>query len=68
MKITVKTVRELTEEQEKKIREIFGDEVIIDSIIDESIVGGIYIKVKDQMFDGTVTTILEDLRLKLIKE
>lgn len=59
----------LTEEQERtladKLAGIYGGEMSIHSIIDDSIMGGLVIRVGDEVIDGSLSTKFEKLRVGL---
>ena len=48
------------------VKQIVDKDVVLDTYVDESIIGGIVIKIGDQLLDGSVKTQLNDMR-KAIK-
>ncbi|MQG17151.1 MAG: ATP synthase F1 subunit delta [SAR202 cluster bacterium] len=48
------------------VRQIVHKEVVLDSHVDESIIGGVVIRIGDQLLDGSIKTQLNDMR-KAIK-
>ena len=48
------------------VRQIVDKEVVLDSHVDESIIGGVVIRIGDQLLDGSIKTQLNDMR-KAIK-
>lgn len=66
----VKTVTELTDEQKKKLIEKleakYNKKITLKTEIDKSILGGIFIKVKDDITDGTFRTKYEELRALML--
>ena len=69
----VTTTVPLTESQEKRIQEVFvkklgARKVLIKTIIDEEILGGVIIEIENKVFDGSIRANLESLRKQLVKE
>lgn len=62
----VKTAVELTEEQKEKLisklEAKYNKKIILKAEVDKSIIGGIYLKVKDDITDGTFRTKYKELR------
>jgi len=56
----------LSEEEKKELENVLKEylkkEVILDSKVDESIIGGVKIKIGDLVFDGTIKTQLEKFK------
>lgn len=50
----------------KSVGGLYGADVIINSVIDENVVGGLRVQVGDDIIDGSVATRLHDLRLALV--
>lgn len=67
----VKSVIELTEDQTLKLKEKlekkYNKTVIIKHEIDKSIIGGLYVKVGNDVIDGSVKSRLEDMRAIMLK-
>ncbi len=65
------TVYELSEEEKdeltKSLNSITDKEVELENIIDESIIGGIIVKVGDRVYDYSVKGQLDDLKESLLK-
>ncbi|MEG0288190.1 MAG: ATP synthase F1 subunit delta [Carnobacterium sp.] len=69
----VTTTVPLTESQEKRIQEVFikklgARKVLIKTIIDEEILGGVIIEIENKVFDGSIRANLESLKKQLVKE
>ncbi|SEQ98419.1 F0F1 ATP synthase subunit delta [Piscibacillus halophilus] len=67
----VYSVRELTEEETKQIQETFAKKMMINNlrinnIVDPSILGGVRIRIGNEIYDGTVKTQLKRLEQKLV--
>ncbi|GEL77249.1 F0F1 ATP synthase subunit delta [Tenuibacillus multivorans] len=67
----VYSVRELTDEETKQIQDVFAKKMTINTLrinntVDPSIIGGIKIRVGNQIYDGTVQTQLKRLEQKLV--
>ncbi|PKR77751.1 F0F1 ATP synthase subunit delta [Halalkalibacillus sediminis] len=67
----VYSVRELTEDERKNIEEVFTrklnkNTLRINNIIDPSIIGGLKIRIGNQIYDGTIGTQLSRLEQKLV--
>ncbi|GAB6169225.1 F0F1 ATP synthase subunit delta [Clostridium carnis] len=62
----VKTTIPLTEEEfnslKSKLENKYKKHVILEQIIDESILGGIYVRVSNDVIDGTVKSKLDELK------
>lgn len=62
----VKTTVPLTQEEFnnliKKLEEKYNKHIILEQIIDENILGGIYVRVNNDVIDGTVKSKLDELR------
>nr|HID13425.1 hypothetical protein [Anaerolineae bacterium] len=65
----VRSAAPLTEEQrgllKRRLRERFGEEFILRVEIDPSLIGGLVVRVKDQVFDGSVAGRLDALSERL---
>jgi len=69
--VTVQSVRELSEDEQASLKEIFKNqlskqEVIIKNEIDPSILGGIKAKVGNTIYDGSVSDKLNRLRNQIV--
>ncbi|MGV3024451.1 F0F1 ATP synthase subunit delta [Clostridium thermobutyricum] len=62
--LTTKQYDDLVEKLERK----YNKTVLLETKIDEGIIGGIYININNQIIDGTINKQYEDLRNKLLKE
>lgn len=62
--LTTKEYDDLVEKLEKK----YNKTVLLETKIDEDIIGGIYININNQIIDGTINKQYEELRNKLLKE
>lgn len=67
----VKSVIELTEDQtlrlKEKLEKKYNKTVIIKQEIDKSIIGGLYVRVGNDVIDGSVKSRLEDMRAIMLK-
>lgn len=70
IKGVVRTAVELTAEQYdeilKKLEEKYDKTVILTRELDQSLIGGVYIKINNQIIDGTIKGKYEELRKKLL--
>ncbi|XLQ19848.1 MAG: ATP synthase F1 subunit delta [Candidatus Moraniibacteriota bacterium] len=67
---TVVSARELTAQEQSKIQSFIkekysSDSVVINSVVDKEIKGGIIIKIKDEVLDGSVLGRLRKLKISL---
>ena len=69
MVVWVRSATPLTEEQrgllKRRLRERFGQEFVLRVEVDPSLIGGLVIRVKDQVFDGSVVGRLDALSERL---
>lgn len=67
----VKSVIPLTEEQESKLKEKlekkFNKNVILKYEIDKSILGGLYVRVGNEVIDGSIKSKLEEMKALILK-
>lgn len=67
----VKSVIEMTDEQTKRLKEKlekkYNKKVIIKHEIDKSILGGLYVRVGDDVIDGSIRSKLEEMRALMLK-
>jgi F-type H+-transporting ATPase subunit delta len=67
---TVTSAAPLTDDEtkaiERRLREMTGAEVEIEPVIDESLIGGLTVRVGDQLYDSSVRGRLERLRNELV--
>lgn len=67
----VKSVIDLTEDQKKRLKEKlenkYNKKVIIEHEIDKSIIGGLYVRVGNDVIDGSIKSKLEDMRALMLK-
>lgn len=68
--VLVKTAVELTEEErdllKKKLTKIYNSDIELDEIIDKDILGGVWVRVKDDVFDGTIKSKLDLMKKTLL--
>jgi len=64
-KIEIISAHELTPAELTMVKKHFGEDVIIKETIDTKILGGVIIKTKDTIFDGSVKSRLQKLSNKL---
>jgi len=48
-----------------RLHELTGDEIEITEMVDESLIGGITVRIDDQLYDASVRSRLERLRARL---
>ena len=67
----VKTTVPLTEEEFNKLvktlEEKYNKHIILEQVIDESILGGIYVRINNDVIDGTVKSKLNELKELMLK-
>ncbi|KXK07822.1 MAG: F0F1 ATP synthase subunit delta [Candidatus Dojkabacteria bacterium] len=63
--IIVRSAQEISEEDKQRISVLFGDNLRIQEEIDETLIGGIRIQKKTELFDGSIRSQLDKLRHKL---
>ncbi|GAA0069781.1 F0F1 ATP synthase subunit delta [Clostridium sardiniense] len=67
----VKSVIELTEDETSRLKEKlekkYNKTVIIEHEIDKSIIGGLYVRVGNDVIDGSIKSRLEDMRALMLK-
>ena len=65
----VRTALPLDEEQRaaitRRLHDITGDEIQINEVLDDSLIGGISVRIGDQLYDASVRNRLERLRARL---
>ena len=65
----VRTALELDESQRvavmDRLHELTGDEIEINEVVDESLIGGITVRIGDRLYDASVRNRLERLRARL---
>jgi F-type H+-transporting ATPase subunit delta len=49
----------------QRLHELTGDEIEINEVVDESLIGGITVRIGDQLYDASVRNRLERLRARL---
>lgn len=66
---TVEVTRPLTEEQQARLQAglnaLYGRELKVNTVVDPELIGGIRVKVGDEVVDASVLTKLGELRRKL---
>ena len=66
----VKTTEPLSEEQYNnlitKLEKKYNKKIILQQVIDSSILGGIYVRVNNEVMDGTVKLRLEELKKLMV--
>lgn len=67
----VKSVIPLTEEQRNKLTENlqnkYDKKVVLQEEIDKSIIGGLYVRVGNDVIDGTVKSKLDEMKARMLK-
>ena len=65
----VRTALELDDQQRTavldRLHELTGDEIEINEVVDESLIGGITVRIGDRLYDASVRSRLERLRARL---
>ena len=65
----VRTPIPLDDEQrsaiERRLRQITGDRIEMDEVVDESLIGGVAVRIGDQLYDASIRSRLERLRARL---
>jgi F-type H+-transporting ATPase subunit delta len=65
----LRTARELEPQQRDavvaRLQELTGDRVEVNEIVDESLIGGIAVRIGDRLYDASVRSRLERLRARL---
>lgn len=68
----IKTVISLTDDERKalteKLSKKYNKTIILKEIIDESIIGGVYVRVGDDVIDGTIKHKLESMKKVMLEE
>jgi F-type H+-transporting ATPase subunit delta len=49
----------------ERLHELTGDEIEINEVVDESLIGGITVRIGDRLYDASVRNRLERLRARL---
>lgn len=69
--VEVKTVIPLEEKQREelkvKLKKMYNKEIIFNEIIDKSIIGGVYVRVGDDVIDQTIKSKLEEMKKLMLK-
>lgn len=68
----VKSVVPLTDDEYdrllKKLEKKFSKHILLDRQIDKSLIGGLYVKVENEVIDGSIKTKYDDMRLLMINQ
>ena len=68
----VKTAVKLTDDEiellKNKLKNKYNCEIVIENIVDESIIGGVYLKVSDETIDETIKGRLDRIKKQLLKK
>lgn len=57
---------ELSESLQKKLSQVIGREVVIKNLVDESILGGVVVRLEDRVINGSVRHSLDELHESLV--
>ena len=49
----------------RRLQELTGDEIEINEVVDESLIGGLTVRIGDRLYDSSVRNRLERLRARL---
>lgn len=63
----VKMSKDEIKSLEKKLSAKYNLKVIVENLIDESIIGGVYLKIDDEVIDGTIKGSLENIQKEVMK-
>ena len=65
----VRTAQQLDDEQRKaiadRLRTLTGDKIEMNEVVDESLIGGVSVRIGDRLYDASVRSRLERLRARL---
>lgn len=64
----VKMSKEEVKSLESKLSAKYNLKVIVENSIDESIIGGVYLKIDDEVIDGTIKGSLENIQKEVMKQ
>lgn len=68
---TVKTAVPLLEEEKKqlidKLQKQYNKNIVLHEEVDKSIIGGVYVRIGDDVIDNTIKTKLQDMKKVMIK-
>lgn len=64
VKMTEKEIKDLEDKLSKK----YNLTVIVENSVDESIIGGVYLKIDDEVIDGTIKGNLENIQKEVMKQ
>ncbi len=62
VKTVIPLLKEEKEELIKKLGNKYNKKIILQEEIDKSIIGGVYVRVGDDVLDGTLSTRLKDIK------
>ena len=65
VEIEITSAHQLDQKTIDKIKQVFGDKVNEEQVVDESILGGVSIKMEDKILDATIRTQLRQLKRAL---
>ncbi|WP_373897948.1 F0F1 ATP synthase subunit delta [Haloimpatiens sp. FM7315] len=67
----IKTVVPLNDEEKnklvEKLKSMYDKDIILEEKIDKSIIGGVYVRVGDDVIDGTIKTKIKEIRRIVLK-
>ncbi|KMT22781.1 F0F1 ATP synthase subunit delta [Clostridium cylindrosporum] len=64
----VKMTTEEIENLESKLSAKYNLKIKVENFIDESVIGGVYLKIDDEVFDGTIKGSLEKIQKEVMKQ
>ncbi|MDU7253311.1 MAG: F0F1 ATP synthase subunit delta, partial [Clostridium sp.] len=67
VKTVIPLLKEEKEELIKKLGNKYNKKIILQEEIDKSIIGGVYVRVGDDVLDGTLSTRLKDIKKMMLK-
>ncbi|EPY2272236.1 F0F1 ATP synthase subunit delta [Clostridium sporogenes] len=67
VKTVIPLLKEEKEELIKKLGNKYNKKIILEEEIDKSIIGGVYVRVGDDVLDGTLSTKLKDIKKMMLK-
>ncbi len=65
VEIEIQSARELAAATVNQVKKVFGEKVEANSVMDESLLGGVVVRAKDRILDGSLRTQLNNLKMKL---
>jgi F-type H+-transporting ATPase subunit delta len=67
VKTVIPLLKEEKEELIKKLENKYNKTIILEEELDKNILGGVYVRVGDDVLDGTLSTKLKDIKKMMLK-